>query len=116
MEVCFIMKEKENTLVSTCDFMNVKPIMMALPYPPTQVQGKNLEYANLLSINYCGPTSEMSAIAQYINSENRMACQECPMAKIIPGIAMAEMIHLQKLGELIYLLDLGPREQLVFIS
>lgn len=102
MEVSFVMKE--NALVSTCNFMDVKPIMMALPYPPTQVREKNQDYANLLSINYCGPTSEMSAITQYINNENRLSCIKCPMAKTILGIAMAEMIHLQKLGELIYLL------------
>lgn len=30
--------------------------------------------------------------------------QMCPLAKTILGIAMAEMIHLQTLGELIYLL------------
>lgn len=94
----------ENILVSTCDFMNVNPLMMALPYPPTQVKEKNQEYANMLSINYCGPVSEMSAITQYINNENRLACIQCPIAKTILGIAMAEMIHLQKLGEMIYLL------------
>lgn len=95
---------KENALVSTCDFMNVNPLMMALPYPPTQVKEKNQEYANMLSINYCGPVSEMSAITQYINNENRLACIKCPIAKTILEIAMAEMIHLQKLGEMIYLL------------
>ena len=46
----------------------------------------------------------MSAITQYINNENRLACEKCPLAKTILGIAMAEMIHLQKLGELIFLL------------
>ena len=33
-----------------------------------------------------------------------MACERCPMAKTILGIAMAEMIHLQKLSQLIFLL------------
>ena len=47
---------------------------------------------------------ELSAIAQYINNENRMSCERCPLAKTILGIAMAEMMHLQKLGELIVLL------------
>lgn len=88
------MKE-EKLLVNTCDFRNVNPIMMALPYPPTQVIEQNQNYANLLSIDYCGSVSELSAIAQYINNENRLACDRCPMAKTILGIAMAEMIHLQ---------------------
>ena len=98
------MEEKENSLLNTCNFMGVKPIMMDLPYPPIQVSCKNPVYANLLSLDYCGSVSEMSAITQYINNENRMSCEKCPTAKIILGIAMAEMIHLQKLGELIFLL------------
>lgn len=46
----------------------------------------------------------MSAITQYINHENRLSAEKCPLAKTILGIAMAEMMHLQKLGELIFLL------------
>lgn len=95
---------KESSLIDTCNFMDVKPIMMALPYPSVQVREKNQSYANLLSVDYCGSVSEMSAITQYINNENRLSCDKCPTAKIVLGIAMAEMIHLQKLGELIFLL------------
>lgn len=102
MEEDFIMKE--SSLIDTCNFMDVKPIMMALPYPSVQVREKNQSYANLLSVDYCGSVSEMSAITQYINNENRLSCDKCPTAKIVLGIAMAEMIHLQKLGELIFLL------------
>lgn len=98
------MEGRENSLANPCSFANVKPIMMDLPYPPIRVSGKNQAYANLLSMDYCGSVSEMSAIAQYINNENRLSCEKCPLAKTILGIAIAEMIHLQKLGELIYLL------------
>ncbi len=89
---------------NSCDFRNIKPAMVDLPYPPTQVSGKNQRYADLLSIDYCGQSSEMSAIMQYINQENKLAYEKCPFAKIILGIAMSEMIHLQKLGILICLL------------
>lgn len=98
------MGEGARPLANTCSFMNVKPIMMDLPYPVTQAEEQNQAYANLLSIDYCGSVSEMTAITQYINNENRLSCEKCPLAKTILGIAMAEMIHLQKLGELIYLL------------
>lgn len=77
---------------------------MDLPYPPVQVKEKNQAYANLLSVDYCGSVSELSAITQYINNENRMSSEQCPLAKTIVGIAIAEMIQLQKLGELIFLL------------
>lgn len=98
------MKENEKPLGNDCSFADVKPAMVDLPYPPIQVKEKNQMYANLLSMDYCGSVSEMSAITQYINNENRMSCEKCPLAKTILGIAMAEMIHLQKLGELIHLL------------
>ncbi len=96
--------EEKAILTNGCNFINVKPVMMELPYPPLQVKEKNQAYANLLSIDYCGSVSEMSAITQYINNENRMSNERCPLARTILGIAMAEMVHLQKLGELIYLL------------
>lgn len=98
------MEEKSNSLANTCNLTAVRPIMVELPYPAIQVSGKNQVYANLLSIDYCGSVSEMSAITQYINGENRLSCEQCPLAQTILGIAMAEMIHLQKLGELIFLL------------
>lgn len=98
------MEEKMTPLANNCSFVNVNPIMMELPYPPIQVREKNQSYANLLSIDYCGSVSEMTAITQYINHENRLSCDKCSMAKTILGIGMGEMIHLQKLGELIFLL------------
>lgn len=98
------MEERESLLTNSCSFVNVKPLMLEAPYPPIQVREKNQNYANLLSADYCGSVSELSAITQYINNENRMSGEKCSLAKTILGIAMAEMIHLQKLGELIFLL------------
>lgn len=98
------MSENESILKDECNYRNVQPIMMDLPYPPIQATEKNQEYANILSFDYCGSVSEMSAITQYINNENRMSCEKCDIAMIVLGIAMAEMIHMQKLGQLIYLL------------
>ena len=97
--------EKENSpLVNTCSFAGVRPAMADLPYPPIQVCGKNQAYANLLSVDHCGSVSELSAVTQYINSENRLSLRNCPVAKTLLGIAVAEMMHLQKLGQLICLL------------
>ena len=98
------MEEKRSLLTNSCSFANVKPLMIEWPYPPIQVKEKNQAYANLLSADYCGSVSELSAITQYINNENRISSEKCAMAKTILGIAMAEMMHLQKLGELIHLL------------
>ena len=89
------MEEKRNSSADDCSFAGVKPIMVDLPYPPIKVQGTNPAHASLLSIDYCGAVSEMSAIAQYINNENRLAGVKCPIAKTLLGIAIAEMMHLQ---------------------
>lgn len=96
--------EEKKVLENTCNFAGVRPIMADLPYPPIQVREKNQTYANLLQVDYCGAVSELSAITQYINNENRLSGERCPMAKTLLGIAVAEMMHLQKLGELIVLL------------
>lgn len=98
------MEDNRNMITNSCSFVNVKPLMLEVPYPSLQVQERNQAYANLLSADYCGSVSELSAITQYINNENRMSNEKCSLAKTILGIAMAEMIHLQKLGELIFLL------------
>lgn len=98
------MESNEKMLVSSCSFQGVKPIVVDLPYPQIQVMQKNREYANILSNDYAGAVSELSAITQYINHENRLVCERCQLAKTIVGIAMAEMIHLQMIGELNFLL------------
>lgn len=98
------MEQNMKPISNDCNFANVKPAMMDLPYPPIQVMSPNRDYAALLGNDYCGAVSELSAITQYINNENRMSAEKCPLAKTILGIAMAEMMHLQKLGELICLL------------
>lgn len=98
------MEEKPDKIASTCNFMDLRPVMADLPYPPLQAEKKNPGYSNILSVDYCGAVSEMSAITQYINNENRLSCEKCPAARTILGIAMAEMVHLQKLGEMIVLL------------
>lgn len=98
------MQENTNILIDNCNFAGIRPAVVDLPYPPVQINAPNQNYAILLGVDYCGAVSELSAITQYINHENRMSSEKCPLAKTILGIAMAEMMHLQKLGQLIYLL------------
>ena len=95
---------EERCLTNNCSFAGVKPVMVDLPYPEIKVRGRNRNYADLFNVDYCGFVSELSAITQYINNENRISLEECAMARTLLGIAIAEMMHLQKLGELIVLL------------
>ena len=94
----------EKVMEAACDFSGIKPVMLDLPYPPIQVSERNLSYADMLTVDYCGAVSELSAITQYINNENRLSCERCDIAKPLLGMAVCEMMHLQKLGELIVLL------------
>lgn len=98
------MERNRNPIVNDCSLQGIRPIMLDLPYPPIQVKEKNLQYADLLLVDYCGSVSELSAVLQYINNENRMSGEHCSLIRTLLGIAMAEMMHLQKLGELIHLL------------
>lgn len=98
------MEKNRKPMINNCSMSGVKPAMLPLPYPPIQVWDKNQEYADLLSCDYCGSVSELSAITQYINNENRLCLVDCAFARTLLEIAMAEMMHLQKLGELIQLL------------
>lgn len=91
-------------MANDCSLQGIRPIMVDLPYPPIRVREKNPQYADLLMVDYCGSVSELSAVLQYINNENRMSGEYCSLIRTILGIAMAEMMHLQKLGELIHLL------------
>ena len=84
------MERNEACLTNTCSFAGIKPIMVDLPYPPIQVRRENPAYANLLGMDYCGPVSELSAITQYINNENRISHEKCAMAKTLLGIGIAE--------------------------
>ena len=95
---------ERNSNLMSCDMSGIKPAMLELRYPPIQVERRNPEYAGILAFDYCGPVSELSAITQYINNENRLCLTACPLARTLLGIALAEMMHLQKLGELIQLL------------
>lgn len=98
------METTGKTLQSDCSFGGVSPLMLPFPYPPLRVQEPNQFYANLLTVDYCGSVSELTAITQYIHGESCMCCEHCAQARTLLGIAIAEMMHLQKLGELIMLL------------
>lgn len=98
------MNEMEQILQNNCSFSGAAPLNLPLPYPPVRVREQNQFYANLLTIDYCGSVSELTAALQYIHGESCLCCHNCGTAKTILGMAVAEMIHLQKLGEMILLL------------
>lgn len=94
----------EKVLQNDCSFSGMSALNLPLPYPPIRALEENQFYANLLTLDYCGSVSELTAAIQYIHGESCLCCHQCKTAKTIVGMAVAEMIHLQKLGEMILLL------------
>ncbi len=98
------MDNRTGPIVNSCSMAGIKPAMLEFPYPPIRVKCRNMTYAELLSVDYCGSVSELSALTQYINNESRLSREHCDIARMLLEIGVAEMMHLQKLGELILLL------------
>ena len=98
------MEKNAKPITNDCSMAGIKPAVLHMPYPPIQAWCRNPGYAAILTNDYCGAVSELSAITQYINNENRLCMENCRLARTLLEIAMAEMMHLQKLGELITLL------------
>ena len=98
------MEVKGMAIQSDCNLGGASPLMLPFPYPPIRVEEQNQFYANLLTVDYCGSVSELTATTQYIHGESCICCSHCKEAKTLIGIAMAEMMHLQKLAEMIILL------------
>lgn len=79
-----------------------------LPYPPIEVKGKNLCYAQLLQRDYTGKNGEMTAVTQYFYQHlTTKACNEA-LADELECVSIVEMRHLEMLGELIVLLGGVP--------
>lgn len=66
------MEAKGKMLQSDCSFSGISPLMLPFPYPPARVQEQNPFYAKLLTVDYCGAVSELTAITQYI--QEKAAC------------------------------------------
>ncbi|ATD54665.1 ferritin-like domain-containing protein [Clostridium chauvoei] len=79
-----------------------------LPYPKIEVDTINLQYANLIQMNYAGMISEFSAINQYIYHEISLFEDYPDVTYTLKGISKVEMHHLQILGELIIVLGGNP--------
>ncbi|MBE6654429.1 MAG: hypothetical protein E7608_03105 [Ruminococcaceae bacterium] len=90
---------------------NIKSVCnLSLPYPELRIERRNPRYAAMLSLAYAGQEGELPTILSYIygsmvcaNAMPEMLCQT------LRCIAVAEMRHLEMLGELIFMLGGDPR-------
>lgn len=86
-----------------------KPLTLNEDFPTTDNLGKDAYSLNIISPAYASPNSELNAILQYIYHSimfEKKGYKE--YAETLKSIAIAEMIHLDLLGETIYSLGAEP--------
>ena len=66
----------EKVLQNDCSFSGTAALNLPLPYPPVRVREENQFYANLLTLDYCGSVSELTAAIQYIPGESCLCCHQ----------------------------------------
>lgn len=88
-----------NEYMKSCD--------LGIPYPPVKTEGKNLFYASLLTNDYAGIVSEMSAVSVY--TYQHFVTVNRKIADTLKCIAIVEMRHMEFLGQLISSLGGNPR-------
>ena len=87
----------------------MKPITVDMPYPSIKDLKKDVKSAYIIAPSYTGLKSEITAILQYVyHAHFFAACGEEKTAETLEQIAMAEMKHLEVLGETILTLGVKP--------
>lgn len=79
-----------------------------LPYPEPKVEKPNVQYANILLKDYAGGVSEFTAVSLYSYQHFVSDGTYEDYAELVAGISVAEMKHLELLGETIKLLGVKP--------
>lgn len=79
-----------------------------LPYPEPRVERPNVEYGNIILKDYAGDVSEFTAINLYVYQHVVSEGKYDDYAKLIGQVSIAEMKHLELLGETIKLLGVKP--------
>ncbi len=78
---------------------NLRSCELPIPYPMLKTDGKNLYYASLLTNDYAGAVSEMSAVSAYIFQ--RLLTHNQKISETLRCISLVEMRHLGFIGKLI---------------
>ena len=86
---------------------NMRSCELNIPYPEVKTGGNNLYYASLLTNDYAGVISEMSAVAKYIFQH--LVTSNKKIADTVSCISVVEMRHMKFLGEIIRDFGGNPR-------
>lgn len=86
-----------------------KPLSVAKPFPSAEGVSPDAYSLRIISPAYASPTGELNAILQYIyHSFYFDKCGFKDIAQTLKSIAVAEMLHLDLLGETILALGAPP--------
>ncbi|MEA4894546.1 MAG: ferritin family protein [Oscillospiraceae bacterium] len=80
---------------------------LSIPYPPVRTDGKNLYFASLLTNDYAGTVSEMSAVTAY--SFQHLVTYNQKISETVRCISIVEMRHFEMIGRLITQFGGNPR-------
>lgn len=86
-----------------------KPLIISLPYPSTEGLSDDASSLCIISPAYASSTGELNAVLQYVyHSFYFKKCGHADIAQTLKSIAVAEMTHLNLLGETILALGAPP--------
>lgn len=83
-------------------------VKLDMPYPNIMVEKKNSYYADILSDDYAGKVSELTAVMLYSYQHFLKFDTDEDFSKTIEEIANVEMLHMEMLGKIIKLLGKDP--------
>ncbi len=86
----------------------MKPLSLDIPFPDTSHLSKDIRSANIISFAYASLHSELTAILQYNYHAIHWANFDKEYAETMMCISLAEMIHIEKLGETMLTLGVDP--------
>ena len=87
----------------------VKRLAVNMPYPDTDGIKRDEKIARIISPAYASLSGELNAVMQYVyHYFNFKISDDADNADVMLGIALAEMNHLEKLGELLITLGVDP--------
>lgn len=87
----------------------MKPLICDLPYPSTDDLQTDVKSGQIISFAYASLKSELTAILQYLYHGLHLNAVSVDDADILRQIALAEMKHLDILGEAMLKLGVNPR-------
>lgn len=87
----------------------MKPLVLDLPYPNTSELTEDVRSGNIISFGYATLRGEVAAVLQYVYHHFYFGLTNKEDAETLMSIAIAEMMHVDILGNAMLKLGTSPR-------